>query len=143
MTNFKLLLGTIIFLLTGMAFSASAQDAMMKDDHMMKSDDKRPVVAIVRADWCPYCTELEPKMAKLMAEYSETLNFVILDITNAETTNNARATAKAAGLADFFEKNKTKASTVAIFKDKKQVFTTVHNTKNEDFIKAFESAIKK
>ena len=142
MTKFKLLLAVSTFLLAGMAGSVSAQDAMMKD-HMMKSDDKRPVVAIVRADWCPYCTDLEPKMTKLMEEYGEDLNFVILDITNPETTNKARSTAKAAGLSDFFEKNKTKPSTVAIFKDKKQVFSTVHNTKTVDFIEAFKMAIKK
>ena len=142
MNKLKLMIAVSLFLLAGMAVSASAQDAMMKD-HMMKAEDKRPIVAIVRADWCPYCTDLEPKMTKLMETYGEKLNFVILDITNAETTTNARAVAKSAGLDEFFEKNKTKASTVAIFKDKKQVFTTVHNTKNEDFIKAFESAVKK
>ncbi len=142
MTKFKLLLAAILFLLAGMADSVSAQDAMMKD-HMMKSDDKRPVVAIVRADWCPYCTDLEPKMTKLMEEYGEKLKFVILDITNAEMTKNARVTAKLAGLGDFFEKNKTNASTVAIFKDKKQIFSTVHNTKTVDFIEAFEKATLK
>ena len=81
-------------------------------------------------------------MAKLMEEYGEKLNFVILDITNAETTTKARAISKSAGLSEFFEKNKTKASMVAIFKDKKQIFSVVHNTKTEDFIKAFESAVK-
>ena len=142
MNKFKMLLAATLMLLAGMAVSASAQDAVMKD-HMMKSDDKKPVVAIVRADWCPYCKELEPKMAKLMEQYGEKLRFVILDITDAETTKNARATAKSAGLADFFEKNKTKPSTVAIFKDKKQVYSTVHNTRSADFIKAFEMATAK
>ena len=52
-------------LLAVAAMSASAQDMMAKSDNMM-SDDKRPVVVFVRADWCPYCKELEPKMSKLV-----------------------------------------------------------------------------
>lgn len=142
MTKFKLLIAASLFLLAGLAVSASAQDAMMKD-HMMKPDDKRPVVAIIRADWCPYCKELEPKMTKLMEEYGEKLKFVILDITDAATTKNAQVTAKSAGLDDFFERNKSKPSTVAIFRDKKQIFSTVHNTKTEDFIEAFNMATVK
>ena len=94
MNKFKLIAASF-FLLAGMAISASAQDSMMKDS-MMKMDDKKPVVAIVRADWCPYCKDLEPKMMKLMEKYDEKMTFVILDITNAETTKNARATAKSA-----------------------------------------------
>lgn len=129
-------------LLAGFTVSVSAQDKMMKDDKAM-SDAKNPVVVIIRADWCPYCRELEPKMVKLMEKFGENLNFVTLDITNRETTEKAKATAKAAGLADFFEANKTKASMVAIFKDKKQIFSTEHNTDGGDFTKAFEMAIKK
>ena len=128
-------------LLAGFTISVSAQDKMMKDDKAM-SDSTNPVVVIIRADWCPYCKELEPKMVKLMEQFGEKLNFVTLDITNRETTEKARSAAKAAGLAAFFEANKTKASMVAIFKDKKQIFSTAHNTDSGDFTKAFEAAVK-
>jgi thiol-disulfide isomerase/thioredoxin len=132
-------------LLAVFTISVSAQDKMtdkmMKDDKAM-SDSKNPVVVIIRADWCPYCKELEPKMAKLMEEFGEKLNFVTLDITTRETAEKAKATAKAAGLSAFFEANKTKASMVAIIKDKKQIFSTVHNTDRGDFAKAFEAAVK-
>ena len=132
-------------LLAGFTISVSAQDKMM--DKMMKEDkamsgSKNPVVVIIRADWCPYCKELEPKMMKLMEQYGEKLNFVTLDITNRETTEKAKAMAKAAGLSEFFEANKAKASMVAIFKDKKQIFSTVHNTEGTDFVKAFGMVLK-
>ena len=132
-------------LLAGLTASVSAQDKMMdkmmKDDKAM-SDSKNPVVVIIRADWCPYCKELEPKMAKLMEEFGEKLQFVVLDITNRETTEKAKAEAKTVGLSTFFEANRTKASTVAIFKDKKQIFSTIHNSDGKDFAKAFEMAVK-
>lgn len=123
------------------AMSASAQDMMAKSDNMT-SDDKRPVVVFIRADWCPYCKELEPKMSKLVEQYGGKLKFVTLDITNTETTKKSAMIAKDAGLSEFFEANKTKASTVAILKDKKQVFATLHNTEQKDIVAAFYAAIK-
>jgi thiol-disulfide isomerase/thioredoxin len=129
-------------LLAGLTVSVTAQDQMMKDGKAML-DSKNPVVVIIRADWCPYCRDLEPKMMKLMEQFGEKLNFVTLDITNRETTEKARSTAKMAGVAAFFEANKTKASTVAIFRDKKQVFSMIHNADGDDLSKAFEKAIKK
>lgn len=142
MRAIKIYMFVAFILLTGFTVSVSAQDKMMKGDKMM-SKSENPVVVIIRADWCPYCRDLEPKMMKLMEQFGEKLNFVTLDITNRETTEKARSTAKGAGVAAFFEANKTKASTVAIFRDKKQIFSTIHNADGDDLSKAFEKAIKK
>ena len=140
MKNFRLHILAVFILVAGMTISTSAQDKMMSQEAMM-ADAKKPVVAIIRADWCPYCTELEPKMTLLMQEYGDRLNFIILDITNRETAENAKTKAKAAGLASFFDSNKTKASTVAIFKGKKQIFSTIHNSDGDDLAKAFAKAV--
>lgn len=114
---------------------------MMKD-HMMKVDPKLPTVAIIRADWCPYCKQLEPTMMDLMKEYEGKLNFVMFDVTNAETTAKAEATAKSLGLTSFFQANKKKTSAVAIFKNKKQLFKTVNNQDRSAYVTEFDKAIK-
>lgn len=142
MKNIKMLLCVGILLLSTLAISVSAQDSMMKDDHMMKMNPKNPTVAIIRADWCPYCRQLEPTMMDLMREYDGKLNFVMFDVTNKETTAKAAATAKSLGLTRFFEANKKKTSTVSIFKNKKQLFKTTNNQDRSAYVAAFDKAIK-
>jgi thiol-disulfide isomerase/thioredoxin len=130
-----------LLLLAAAVMSASAQEMMAKPD-MMMSDDKRPVVVFVRADWCPYCKELEPKMSKLVEQYGDKLKFVTLDITNKAATEKSAVLAKEAGLSEFFEMNKTKASTMVIFKDKTKIFTLYHSSDEKEVAAAFEKAIK-
>jgi len=142
MRNMKMLLFAGLLLLGVSAISASAQDSMMKEDHMMKMDPKNPTVAVIRADWCPYCKQLEPTMMDLMSEYSGKINFVMLDVTNKETTAKAAATAKSLGLTSFFEANKKKTSTVGIFKNKKLLFKTTNNQDRSAYVAAFDKAIK-
>jgi thiol-disulfide isomerase/thioredoxin len=141
MKNFKMMLFVGLLLFAASAISASAQDNMMHD-HMMKVNPKNPTVAIIRADWCPYCRQLEPTMMDLMKEYEGKLNFVMLDVTNEETTAKAAAAAKSLGLTSFFEANKKKTSTVGIFKNKKQLFKTTNNQDRSAYVAAFDKALK-
>ncbi len=109
---------------------------------MKKTEKEKPVVAVVRADWCAYCKRVEPVMMKLMEEYKEKLNFVVLDVTNEETSKAAMEKAEATGLTDFFNQNKEKTSTVAVIKDKKIIYKTSNNAKRNDYVKAFEKALE-
>lgn len=150
----KYTMTALLFLAIFTLFSAStsfAQDSMKKDetmkkDAMMKSDDmmddKRPIVAIIAAEWCPYCKRIDPIVKDVMATYSEKLNFVMFDVTNEKTTAAAMQTAKKLGLTDFFSEYKSKTSTVAVLKDNKIVYKTSNNGKKEDYIKAFEKVLK-
>lgn len=119
---------------------AMKKDGMMKEDAMM--DDKRPIVAIIAADWCPYCKKVDPVVAALRKDYSERLNFVVLDVTNATKTAAAKAEAEKLGISDFFAENKSKTSTVAILKDAKVVYKTSNNGKKDDYVKAFDKALQ-
>lgn len=141
MKRLTIVFALFIMMFAAAAVSASAQEMMAKPDNMMM-DDKRPVVVFVRADWCPYCKDLEPKMAKLVEQYGEKLKFVTLDITNKAATERSAVLAKDAGFAEFFEMNKTKASTMVIFKDSKKVFTLYHSSDEKEVAAAFENAIK-
>ncbi len=119
-----------------LAFALGAQAQEIKDEEKMK-----PIVAVIKADWCPYCKNVEPVMMKLMSDYSEKLRFVVFDVTSDETSKEAMKKAEQLGLAKFFKENKRKTSAVAVIKDDKVVFKTFNNTKREDYVKAFDSAL--
>lgn len=102
----------------------------------------KPTVVIIRATWCSYCQRIEPSMMELMKQYDGKLKFVMLDVTDDESTAKAAATAKSLGVSKFFEANKKMTSTVAIFKGTSQVFKTVMNTNRDDYVAAFNNALK-
>ena len=33
---------------------------------MMKKETEKPIVAVIKADWCPYCKRVEPVVINLM-----------------------------------------------------------------------------
>ncbi|NJM52347.1 MAG: hypothetical protein HC846_02500, partial [Blastocatellia bacterium] len=113
---------------------------MAKDDAMMRKDF--PTVAVIRADWCPYCKKLEPIMMDLMKEYGEKINFVVFDITNEETTAKSMELAKEKGLEEFFNDNKDKSAFVVIFKDGKEKFKAKYKTEREVYVKEFDKVLK-
>jgi len=140
MKNLKAILFVGALLLSAFAFSASAQDTMMSGG---KSNGKaKPTVAIIRADWCSACKQVEPIMDDLKQQYGSKFNYVVLDVSNDETTERAAATAKSLGLSSFFEANKKSTSTVGIFKNKRQIYKTTHNPKRADYVRAFDKALK-
>jgi pentapeptide MXKDX repeat protein len=117
-----------------------SKDSMKKDE--MAMEDKRPIVAIIGADWCPYCKKLDPIMKSLMADYGEKLNFVMFDITNDATIEASMKLAKEKGLEDFFNENKGKSAFVAIMKDGKQVFESKYKTDKKVFMQEFDKVLK-
>ncbi len=122
------------------------EDSMKKDDAMKKDammkEDTRPIVAIVKADWCPYCKRIDPVVGGLMKDYSEKMHFVVFDVTNAKTTAESKEQAEKLGLSKFFDENKGNTSTVAVLKDDKVVYKTFNNGKREDYVKAFDKTLK-
>ncbi len=136
----------LVTLLSSLAFALPAQDQMMddkmKEDSMMSKT--RPTVAIISAEWCAACTKIKPGMSELQAKYKGRLNFVVLDVSTDESAAVAAATARKLGLSKFFEANKKKTSTVAVFdSNKKVLFQTDHNYDQAAYVKAFDNAIAK
>jgi thiol-disulfide isomerase/thioredoxin len=103
--------------------------------------NKKVTVAVIKAEWCSACQKVEPIMMDLMKEYGDRINFVILDVTNDETTAQAAAKAKSFGLTKFFEANKKMTSTVGVFKSGKQTFVTSKNYNKNDYVSAFNKAL--
>lgn len=132
----------VLFAILIVGGNALAQDNMMKSDGGMMKHDAKPTVVIVRADWCPACHKVKPILDELKAQYGERLNFVVLNVTNDEMSKEAAMTANQLGLAKFFEANKKKTSTVAIFDaHQKSLFKTDHNYSRDAYVKAFDGAI--
>ena len=132
-----------ILVLSMLAVSAQkdASSNAVAANNAAGSKDNRPMVVLFRADWCPYCKALEPKFAKLMAEYDDRLRFVVFDITNAETTEKAADIARSEAISEYFEAKKDKASTLAILKDGKEIFSIVHTSDRDQIAAAFDAVL--
>ena len=125
----------------GTLFAFLALAAMMAVPVAAKG--KKPVVAIIKAEWCSACQKLDPTMMELMQQYSDRLEFVVLDVSNEETLAKATKTAKKYGLTKFLRENQKKTSTVAVFNGKKVRFQTAMNFDRNAYIKAFDDALAK
>jgi thiol-disulfide isomerase/thioredoxin len=102
---------------------------------------KKPVVAIIKAEWCSACQKLEPTMRDLMKQYGDRLEFVVLDVSNEDKLAEANKTAKKYGLSDFLKEHQKKTSTVAVFNGDKVLFQTVQNFDRDAYVKAFDKAL--
>ncbi|MFN3329483.1 MAG: hypothetical protein ACK419_00980, partial [Pyrinomonadaceae bacterium] len=86
--------------------------------------------------------KLEPIMMQLMKEYEGKLNFVVLDVSNEEKTEQAAAMARSLGFYKFFKQNAGMTSTVAIFKGRKMIYKTIQNFDREAYVVAFNMALR-
>ena len=109
---------------------------------MMKKETEKPIVAVIKADWCPYCKRVEPVVINLMQEYGEKFNFVVFDVTDDAAVKESMKKAEALGLGEFFKEFKSKTSAVAVLKKQKIVFKTFNNNKRANYVKGFEKALE-
>lgn len=136
------LLFSLTLILGTFAVITSAQEMEKKDGAMMQKEEK-PTVAIIKANWCGACKKLDPTMMKLMEEYKDKLNFVIFDVTDETTKAKAMEMAKDKDLEEFFNENKDKTSTVAVFKGGKRIFKTQYNQDRDAYVKEFNKSLEK
>jgi thiol-disulfide isomerase/thioredoxin len=125
------LLGTIFLLLLSTSIASTAQQKQVK-----------PTIAVVYADWCPYCQALKPTLAAINEKYHSRVNFIRLDVTNETTTAKTFGMAKEKGFSEFFLANKEMTSMVAVFDGNgKEVFRTAHNFNRQDYEDALDRAL--
>ncbi len=74
----------------------------------------KPAVVDIFATWCSACKNIEPTLSELKEEYGDTVNFVVLDVTDRGTTRAAEALAEDLGLSEFLADNKSQTGTIAI-----------------------------
>lgn len=100
----------------------------------VKAEQIQPIVVMVKADWCPACTKIDPALQALMKDYEGKAQFVVLDVTNKKTVASTLATVKALGLNDFYQTYGSRTGTVAFL-----------HPQNKKVLKTFmaESRLKK
>jgi len=102
-----------------------------------------PLVAIVRADWCPACRKVEPTLAEIEKEYAGRITFVRLDVTDDDTTAGAADEATADGVGAFFGDAKGRTATIGVFsKDRKELFRTWGLKNEAELRQALDAAAK-
>ncbi|WP_107669306.1 thioredoxin domain-containing protein [Cyanothece sp. BG0011] len=74
----------------------------------------KPVVVDIYASWCAACKNIAPTLAQLEKDYAESVNFVVLNVSDQSTTTQAQTKAKKLGLAKFLKENKTQTGMLTI-----------------------------
>ncbi|PMB40260.1 thioredoxin [Fischerella thermalis CCMEE 5330] len=103
----------------------------------------KPVVVDVFATWCAGCKNIAPTLSQLKQEYSDKVNFVVLDVTDKAKLQETEAKAEKLGLGKFFAENKSKTSTVAIVDPATgNILALYKNNPNKaDYTKILEAAL--
>jgi thiol-disulfide isomerase/thioredoxin len=74
----------------------------------------KPVVVDVYASWCPACKNVAPTLSQLKQQYGDKANFVVLDVTDRQSTAATMKLATKTGLSKFLNANKSQTGTIAI-----------------------------
>jgi thiol-disulfide isomerase/thioredoxin len=129
----------------GIVFSFLALATMIALPALAKtSKARRPIVAIIKAEWCSACQKLDPTIMELKSRYKDRIDFVVFDVTDDEKTAQSASVARKLGLGKFFEANKQKTSTVVVLNSsRKIIFQTMQNFDREAYVKAFDDALAK
>ena len=76
--------------------------------------EKKPLVAVIYADWCPLCQKLKPVLVLINDKYQGKIRFALFDVTSQETMEKSRQQARSLGLEQLFDKNRETTSLVII-----------------------------
>jgi thiol-disulfide isomerase/thioredoxin len=74
----------------------------------------RPVVVDIYASWCPACRTIAPTLRSLQQSKAGKATFVTFDVSDAATLKASRERARALGLGEFLEANRSQTSLVAV-----------------------------
>ncbi len=74
----------------------------------------KPVLVDIYATWCSGCRKIKPALEALKQQYADSVNFVVLDVTDKGTIQASEAKAEKLGLTSFFAENKSQTATVGI-----------------------------
>lgn len=96
--------------------------------HAVQQEDKKPVVAVIYADWCPLCQKLKPVLARINERYQGEIHFVVLDVTSEKTSAASKQEARRFGLESFFDQYHDRTS-VVIIQDAggREIFRAAHD----------------
>ena len=105
-TGFALALGLAAAALLGLGASAA------RADH--HEEPAKPMVVKIHADWCGTCTKLNTTWEALRKEHGDSVEFVILDVTDRSSTASSRELAESLGITGLFDQYKSQTGTIAV-----------------------------
>lgn len=125
--------------------NASQLIAQADSRPLAKKLQGQPVVVDIYAAWCPGCKNIAPTLSQLKQQYKDTAHFVVLDVTDKNTTQASAAKAQQLGLSSFFTANKSQTATVAIIDPATgQILQQFRNNPQQaDYKAVLDSAIAK
>jgi thiol-disulfide isomerase/thioredoxin len=105
----------------------------------------KPVVVDVYASWCSKCQNIAPTVSELKKEYDGKVEFVVLDVSDKNTTAAAEATAQELGLSKFLAENKTQTGSLTIIDPATGKILAQHrnNTDKMAYTKVLDAALTK
>jgi thiol-disulfide isomerase/thioredoxin len=90
--------------------------------------EKKPMVVVVYADWCPLCQKLKPVLALINERYKGQIQYVRMDVTTEASAQRSRREARSLGLEPFFDKYQETTSLVVIRDSAgREIFRAVHD----------------
>lgn len=92
---------------------APADDATSKAT--TETEDSRPLIVKVHADWCAKCRAIAPTWTRIEEELADEARVVVLDVTDEKRAGEAKSLAAELGIAEFFAAFRARTGTVAIF----------------------------
>ena len=97
------------------------------------------------ATWCSGCQNIAPTLSQLKQQYSDRVNFVVLDVTDRSKLQETTANAEKLGLGQFLEATKNQTSTVAIVDPATgNILAMFQNNANKgDYTKILNTALAK
>ena len=107
------------------------------------STNPPPLVVRIEAAWCPACHATQATFDKIKSEYAGKVQFVELDVTDATTAGRSQVVATRLGILDFYNRNKTSTSMVALIDPRTHaVRGTLYNDTNQtDYEHLINSAV--
>ncbi len=107
-----------------------------------QESDKKPLVLVIYADWCPYCQNLKPVLALMNERYHGRIRYVLLDVTSEATMAKSREQARSLGMEKFFDQNYVTTSLVVIKSSSgREVFRAVHDYDFHHYESALEQQL--
>lgn len=84
------------------------------EQNVTKPQEKKVFLVEIYASWCPGCKNIQPTLDQLTKERSD-IEMVVLDVSTPSKAKDSAKKAEELKITDFYNVNKSKTSTIAIF----------------------------
>ena len=102
----------------------------------------KPFVLKLHARWCPVCMVTTGVWSQIQDEYSDRVNFLVLDFTDDRTTDASRAAARRVGLERIFDESGSTGVVLVVDGRTRQVTASIGGSRNvADYRAAIDGAL--